>query len=176
MPPSPEPQSQSSSQRVRRGAYPLISKGETVWTPGTLLLCLRQCLTHTHSLFSMDIDRMRERARAKGTLDRKGSKKSREREVGRQESDTFDHWSGVLRGRCPQASQPDVPVLYLASTHVMLLPAGWPISKIKGSLISRAGSLPALHWDPQTGIHQRQPLEAPAPNTGPRELMLVPHE
>lgn len=49
----------------------------------------------------------------------------------------------VFEGQISEGSQPDIPVLYLASTHVILLPAVWPVSKIKSSSISRETSLSA---------------------------------
>lgn len=44
-----------------------------------------------------------------------------------------------------QVNQPDGPVLYLASTYTLLLPAGWLVSKIKSSFAGREG------WRPSVG-------------------------
>lgn len=85
----------------------LICRERPVWTPGTL--CLGQCLMC--SVFLVDVDKTRDKVRGKGTVDRKGSKKSgREREMDRQtdrqESYSFDPCSGVRRGRsCRQAAR-----------------------------------------------------------------------
>lgn len=64
-----------------------------------------------------------------------------------------------------QVSQPDGPVLYLASTYILLLPAGWPVSKIKSSLTGREGRLPSAGTE--TGLRtSHNPTEPWLPMQG----------
>lgn len=92
-------------------------------------------------------------------MGRRGSRKSgRGREVDRKAIALI----AAQDGQVPQASQPDGLGLYWASTHVMSLPAGWAVSKIKCSLMSNP-SVPG--GDTYPGVPAAAP-RAQAANAG----------